>query len=130
MRILSEPSLKCFLEDLRLATRFLRSQLPKDIHFFSTESFYFYLRMAYPEKTTEIQGLMAVLEPYVPLILSESTLFSLFDAYVTNDIAQLLVLQDALVTRSKLLFISSAIDADDDGWQNVMDICCTIRRQM
>jgi len=130
MRILSEPTLKCFLDDLRIATAFLRNQMPKDIHFISADSFYFYLGLAFPEKTAQIRSLMGVLEPYVPLILSEHALFCLFDAYAENDIAGLITLQQNLDTRSKLLFINSAIEADDEQWQDVVAVCCAIRRQV
>ncbi|MCL2753878.1 MAG: hypothetical protein FWE44_07005 [Defluviitaleaceae bacterium] len=130
MRILSEPSLKCFLYDLRNAASFLRSQLPKNIHFINADSFYFYLNLAYPQKSAQIRVLMSVLEPYVPLILSEASLYSLFDAYSLGDMPQLLVLQQNLDARSKLLFINSAIDATEEHWQSIMDTCLAIRKQM
>ncbi|MCL2575736.1 MAG: hypothetical protein FWE33_04815 [Defluviitaleaceae bacterium] len=130
MRILTENGLKCFLDDLRNELAFLKNELPKDIHFISADSFYFYLNLAYPIKCQQVMGLMTVLEPYIPLVVSEKGLNTLMNAYAQNDLNRLTDVEQSLAARSKLLFLNSAITTDEDNWSNVVDVCCALRRLM
>ena len=129
MKIISEASLLCFLLDLRAALEFFKGEMPKNIDFINVDSFYFYLNLAFPSKYAEISGLMDVLEPFVPVIISEKNLMSLLGFYAAGEMEPILNLEESLMNRSKLLFLNSAMTAENGHWENIMAVCCKIRRQ-
>ncbi|MCL2854948.1 MAG: hypothetical protein FWE21_04950 [Defluviitaleaceae bacterium] len=129
MKIISEASLNCFLQDLRHALAPFKGQMPENIHFINMDSFYFYLGMAYPCKRQEIGSLMWVLEPFIPVIISERNLLALLAAYASGDMTNLSRLEASLSDRSRLSFIQTAITADCTHWQNIMGICRQIHNQ-
>ena len=129
MRIISESSLICFLWDLRRALAPFRGEMPGDIYFINADSFYFYLRRTFPGKHQEIGGLMGVLEPFIPVIVSERNLLSLLAAYAGGSTDRLAQVEQAMADRSRVLFINSAMTADNDHWENMIGICCQVRQQ-
>jgi len=129
MRIISEPSLICFLWDLRQALGSFEKEMPEGIDFISIDSFFYYLNLAYPVKCREICALMAILEPFIPTFISEKNLLGLLAAYVAGDATRLDHLEQNLMHRSKLIFIKSAILDNDAHWENMVSICCKIREK-
>jgi len=129
MRIISENSLRCFLADLRHILAMFIGELPEDIHFISIDSFYFYMNLAFPKKTREIAALMNVLEPYIPLVVSQNAMEGILCAYEEGDYARLLSIEENLAGRSKLSFIHSALNMKNDNWADMVKICCQIRAQ-
>ena len=129
MRIISEPSLICFLWDLRRVLGFFDGELPENIDFINVDSFFYYLNLAYPARCREIGTLMAILEPFIPTFISEKNLLGLLAAYVAGDLNRLTHLEQNLMHRSKLIFIKSAISDDNDNWENMVSICCKIREK-
>ncbi|MCL2236552.1 MAG: hypothetical protein FWB98_08970 [Defluviitaleaceae bacterium] len=129
MMMISEPSLVCFLEDLRNTMADFRGEMPKGIHFINIESFYFYVNSAYPAKRQEIGGLMGVLEPFIPVTVSEYNLMSLLAAYASGDMQSLARLEQGLIDRSRLLFLQAAISSSNSHWQHVINTCCQVRMQ-
>jgi len=129
MRIISEPSLICFLWDLRRVLGAFDGELPENIDFINVDSFFYYLNLAEPVKGREIGTLMAILEPFIPTFISEKNLLGLLAAYVAGDYNRLTHLEQNLMHRSKLIFIKSAISDDNDNWENMVAICCKIREK-
>ncbi|MDR2166694.1 MAG: hypothetical protein LBE35_02430 [Clostridiales bacterium] len=129
MRRISEISLICFLWDLRRILVLFENEMPSDIDFISVESFYFYMSLASPAKSREIAALMGIVEPFIPIIISQKNLENILDAYFLGDFARLSRLEQVLIDRSKLLFINAAITADNAGWNEMVEACCDIRSQ-
>jgi len=129
LMIISESSLVCFLEDLRNTMADFRDEIPKGIHFINVESLYFYIHSAFPAKRQEIGGLMMVLEPFIPVTVSEYNLMSLLAAYASGDMEALARLEQGLINRSRLLFLQTAISADNSNWEHVVNSCRQVRMQ-
>lgn len=127
--MISESSLVCFLDDLRNALCDFREEMPKGIHFINMDSFYFYVNLAFPVKRQEIGGLMGILGPFIPVIVSEINLMSLLAAYASGDMAGLARLEESLIERSQLSFIQTAIYADCHNWGSLVNTCRKVHRQ-
>jgi len=127
--MISEPSLVCFLGDLRNALWDFRNEMPEGIHFINMDSFYFYVNMAFPSKRQEIGGLMNILEPFIPVMVSECNLMSLLAAYASGDMANLARLEQSLIDRSHLSFIQTAISADCTHWDSIVTTCRKVHKQ-
>jgi hypothetical protein len=127
MRIISETSLICFLWDLRRILSYFDGELPENIDFISLDSFYFYLSLAYPAKSREIGALMGIVEPFIPIIVSQKNIENIITAYILGDFERLYNLEQMLIGRSKLQFINAAITCSKENWDNMVDICCFIR---
>ena len=127
MRTISDRSLICFLHDLRLLLLRYKSQLPRYVHFINIDSFYFYLQLGYPAQCHELSGLMDIIEPYIPMIVSPQNLEDVFFAYEQGDLEELANLEENYMGRSKFIFLNSVMAADDEDWENILAICRKIR---
>jgi len=125
--MLSEVSLLCFLADLRMHLACFEGHIPDGISFISLESFFFYFRNILPDRCNQISTLMAVLHPYIPVIISKKSFGNLVSSYVGGDLRKLEALEQSLAARSKMFFVNSAMKKCDEQWENILDICCQIR---
>ena len=126
-KIISDRSLLCFMEDLRQLLVYFKNQMPEYISFINIESFYYYMRLAYPQKYKEMTGLMDILEPYIPLIISPRNLEEVVDAYEQGNSLELAKLEADFLGRSKFIFMNSVMTADQEDWDNIVAICRRIR---
>ena len=126
-KIISDRSLLCFMEDLRQLLVYFKNQMPEYISFINIESFYYYMRLAYPQKYKEMTGLMDILEPYIPLIISPRNLEEVIDAYEQGNSLELEKLEANFLGRSKFIFMNSVMTADQEDWGNIVTICRRIR---
>ena len=126
-KIISDRSLICFMEDLRRLLVFFRNQMPEYISFINIESFYYYMRLAYTQKYKELTGLMDILEPYIPLIISPRNLEEVVFAYEQGNSHELAKLEADFLNRSKFIFMNSVMTADQEDWENIVAICRRIR---
>ena len=126
-KIISDRSLVCFMEDLRQLLVFFKNQMPDFISFINIESFYYYMRLAYPQKYKELSGLMDIIEPYIPLIISPHNLEEVIFAYENGNSQELAKLEADFLGRSKFIFMNSVMTADQEDWGNIVAICRRIR---
>jgi len=115
------------MEDLRQLLVYFKNQMPEYISFINIESFYYYMRLAYPQKYKEMTGLMDILEPYIPLIISPRNLEEVVDAYEQGNSLELAKLEADFLGRSKFIFMNSVMTADQEDWGNIVAICRRIR---
>ena len=130
MRIISEPSLKCFLWDLRRMLTLFSAEMPQDIDFINTDSFYFYMHQTNPVKSREAQALMGIVEPFIPIIISQKSLDEFVVTYLSGDFERLTSLEQRIASRSKQLFINSAMTSTNNDWESMIDTCCVVRQQL
>jgi len=102
-------------------------ELPEDIDFINLESFYFYMSLSFPNKAREIGALMNLIEPYIPVIVSQRSLESILDAYMEGDFKRLTQLESGVASRSKLTFLDAAMNSDAHNWEEMVELCCYIR---
>lgn len=126
-RIISDRSLVCFMEDLRQLLVYFKNQMPEYVNFINIESFYYYMRLAYPQKYKELTALMDILEPYIPLIISPRNLEEVVFAYEQGNLQELAKLEANFLGRSKFIFMNSVMTANQEDWENIMAICRRIR---
>lgn len=129
MRKISENSLRCFLADLRHVLGQFIDEIPSDIHFISVGTFYFYMHMAFPNRCREIRALMGIVEPFIPIVLSGRNLQSIIIAHESGSDARLIGVEESLIERSKLIFLKNAMILNKHEWEEMVNICCEIRRQ-
>jgi len=127
LRIISENSLICFLSDLRLLLISAKKNTPQNIVYINLSSFYFYFDLAYPDMCNAIKELMAIIDPYIPLIISQSNLDEILIAREMGDLARMICLQDNYKTRSEYVFINSIMQANESDWEAIIEICKRIR---
>jgi len=127
MKIISEQSLTCFLHDLRSILAFFKGHMPHNIKFINVESFYFYMRLGFPNKFKEMRGLMDIVEPYIPLVISQKNLEDVVFAYEQGNLTELAEMEDFFSKRSKLVFINSVMEANEVDFSNIVSICRRIR---
>jgi len=127
MKIISDRSLVCFLHDLRLLLLRYKGQLPRYVHFINIDSFYFYMQMGYPAQCEELTGLMEIIEPYIPMIVSPQNLDDVVYAYEQGDLDELASLEENYMGRSKFIFMNSVMAANNEDWENILAICRKIR---
>ena len=126
-KIISDRSLVCFMEDLRQLLCYFKNQMPDYISFINIESFYYYMRLAYPQKYKELTALMDILEAYIPLIISPRNLEEVVFAYEQGNAHELAKLEADFLDRSKFIFMNSVMTADQEDWGNIVAICRRIR---
>ncbi|MCL2573587.1 MAG: hypothetical protein FWE34_03420 [Defluviitaleaceae bacterium] len=115
------------MEDLRQILVFFKNQMPEHMHFINIESFYYYMRLAYPQKYKELTALIDIIEPYIPLIISPRNLEEVIFAYEYGDSHELARLEADFLGRSKFIFMNSVMAADEEDWENISAICRRIR---
>ena len=126
-KIISDQSLICFLEDMRRLLVYFKEQMPEYIHFINIESFYYYMRLAYPKKYKELAALVDIIEPYIPLIISPRNLEEVIFAYEQGNSHDLAQLEADFLNRSKFIFMNSVMTAQQPDWENIVAICRKIR---
>ena len=126
-KIISDRSMICFMEDLRQLLVYFKNQMPEYISFINIESFYYYMRLAYPQKYKELAALMDILEPFIPLIISPRNLEEVIFAYEQGNSHELAKLEADFLNRSKFIFMNSVMTADEEDWGNIVSICRRIR---
>ena len=117
----------CFLHDLRLCLLRYKGQLPMYVDFINIDSFYFYMRLGYPEQSREVANLMEVIEPYIPMIISPQNLEDVYFAYEQGRMDQLAQMEASYMGRSKFIFMNSIMAADEEDWDSILAICRKIR---
>jgi len=115
------------MEDFRQLLTYFKNQMPDYISFINIESFYYYMRLAYPQKYKELAALMDIIEPYIPLIISPRNLEEVVEAYESGNAHKLAKLEADFLGRSKFIFMNSVMTADDEDWGNIVAICRRIR---
>jgi hypothetical protein len=115
------------MEDLRQLLVYFKNQMPEYVNFINIESFYYYMRLAYPQKYKELTALMDILEPYIPLIISPRNLEEVVFAYEQGNLQELAKLEANFLGRSKFIFMNSVMTANQEDWENIMAICRRIR---
>ena len=115
------------MEDFRRLLVCFKSQMPAYIHFINIESFYFYMSLAYPKKYKELTALMDVIEPFMPLIVSSKNMGDVILAYEQGDDDKMTKLEKGLASRSKFIFMNTAMAVQDADWKNIVAICRKIR---
>ena len=125
--MLSEVSLLCFLADLRLYLACFEGHMPEGLSFINISSFFLYFRDVLPMRCNQVQALLTVLSPYIPIILSQKSFGSLVSSYMEGDHRELDEMERRLIERSQIFFVKSALKKTDEDWQSLLDICCQIR---
>jgi len=115
------------MEDLRQLLVYFKNQMPDYINFINIESFYYYMRLAYPQKYNEMAALMDIMEPFIPLIISPRNLEEVIFAYEQGNSHELAQLEADFLSRSKFIFMNSVMTADQEDWGNIVAICRRIR---
>lgn len=128
MKIISDKSLICFLHDLRRLLVNFQSHMPEYIHFINTESLYFYMKLGFPQKSQELESLMDIIDPYIPLIISPKNLQEAMTTYEQGNIDRLSALTESYANRSKFIFISSVMKTQNADWESMVAICRQIRK--
>ena len=128
MKIISDRSLVCFLSDLRGLLLYFKGQIPYNMFFISLDSFYFYMRLAFPRQSRELANLMEIIEPFVPLIISPQNLEDVMAAYDNGQTEELAALEAMLAQRSRFVFVNSVMQANMPDWENIIGICRQIRQ--
>jgi len=126
-KIISDRTLVCFMEDLRQLLVYFKNQMPEHIYFINVESFYFYMRVAYPQKFKQLAALMDIIEPFIPLVISPQNLEEVIYAYEEGDSKGLAQLEEIFLDRSKFIFMNSIMTAQETDWQHIVSICRRIR---
>jgi len=126
-KIISDRSLICFMEDLRQLLVYFKNQMPEYIYFINVESFYYYMRAAYPQKFKELAALMDIIEPFIPLVISPQNLEEVIFAYEEGNSQELAHLEEIFLDRSKFIFMNSVMAGCDTDWENIVAICRRIR---
>jgi hypothetical protein len=122
--LLSEQNLEACLEDLRGVLLKIGIVL-----FFDLNSFYQYIDMYLHEYDVgRITRLIGVVEPYIPIAVSDDEIDNFLAAAMDNDAAEVERLEREFVAHSKMKFIRDAISMDDGEWGGAVEICQTIRR--
>lgn len=129
MRMISENSLRCFLADLRHVLGMFAYEMPDNIHFINVGTFYFYMHKAFPNRCREIRALMGIVEPFIPIVINSRNLQSIVEAHELGNNNHLLYVEESLTQRSKMIFLNHALNANKMDWDEMVDICCAIRRQ-
>ena len=129
MRIISDRSLCCFLEDLRCGLDFYKQNAPKDdMIFMNIDGFFWHLDRINPDISANTQELLETLSPFIPMIISQDNLSRLMNAFETDNTKEVLDLEYDYLNKSKLRFINSIILADSfEDWERIKSICRTIR---
>ena len=127
MRVISDRSLCCFLEDLRSSLKFYQENADPEMIFISIEGFYWYLQQLNVNIAANTQELIETIEPFIPMMMSERSLNQLL--YVTDGYApELAELEREYLNQSKLKFINTILAARSwDEWDRIRNICRTIR---
>lgn len=74
-----------------------------------------------------VEDLLEVLEPFIPLVISQESLYKMVAAYDSGDNGNLAQLEKEFVNRSKFVFINSILWAKDGEWGNIVTLCRKIR---
>jgi len=101
--------------------------MPDYVDFINIESFYFYMRLAYPKKYKELMALMDILEPFMPLIIPPKNLDEVIFVFEQGDAEEMVQLEESFVDRSKFIFINTVMMVRESDWQNIVAICRRIR---
>ena len=128
MRIISDKSLCCFLEDLRGSLDFYKKNASHHVVHLNIDGFYWYFGMINPVLCAGTQELMETVEPFIPVIVSEENLDLLVFAYENEELARLEELEADFLRHSKLKFINSILAVNSyEEWDRIRNICRTIR---
>lgn len=126
-KMISQESLVCFMEDLQGLLLYFKKYIPCNLHFINIASIYSFMNMQNPEKFARLEGIMEVLEPFIPLIVSPKNLEEVVNAYEGGDSGEFAELEEGFLLRSQFVFINSIMAATDRDWENIVDICMKIR---
>ena len=119
------------MEDLRLLLGYFGERLPTGVEFINIQGLLSYLRTINLHKVLMLEDLVEILEPYIPMVISEKDLQKLFLAQREGNISRLTELEGEFVARSKFIFLNSALlasaYAEDTDWENIKRVCRKIR---
>ena len=123
---LSEQTLQHCLEELRC----ILQTLGNGLLFFDINSFYAYIGY-YMNETDSHKALhlLSVVEPYIPIIVSDDNIDTFLEAALRNDVNEVVKLEARFISDSKMRFVQSiTAQKDDETWRNTVDTCQTIRK--
>jgi len=127
LRLISDRSLCCFLEDLRSSLDYYKENAQENLVFINIDGFFWYMKTLSPGVAANTHELMETLTPFIPMIITEENLGDLLRA-AEDASPSLAQIELDYLNKSKLKFIYTILSADSwEEWDRIRNICRTIR---
>jgi len=126
MKTITNQELNVYLTKLKRAINIHGSNLPKNIVFFNTVSFYLHVKDLPCHGRFTIEDLLSRVEPYIPIRLTQE----MFDMFLENILAAKNgdELSQELMVKAKGDFIYDLHAANSpDAWAYIVNTCESIR---
>jgi len=129
--LINEKTLINCLEHMRAVLRGFDAKTAGNIIFLNLESFYGYInktRVTGNLTDCPFEKIAGLVEPYIPLAVTEDDMADYISAALDNRIADLTELEDEFVRVSMIKFINAVRNSDsDEDWNSLKETCVTIR---
>ena len=116
------------LDDCIAQLRNILTNVGGGILFFDIRSFFAYIEYYLGEADRRnVARLLNVLEPYIPIVVSDEDIETFLEAAVRNDIDEVRLLEARFKASSKIKFIRALAIEEDQLWAETLDTCRSLR---